>query len=103
MENQEWLRPESQFAVPLGARVRDRISGFEGIAISRVEYLTGCTQYGVAPTSFDGVIKSSEYLDWQRLEYSAKKTGLEVIANSGETLRGNGCMTAPGINKQTPR
>lgn len=37
--------------VQLGDRIRDRISGVEGIAVARTEYLYGCTRIGVQPES----------------------------------------------------
>lgn len=33
----------------LGEELRDKISGFTGIAITRVEFLNGCIQYGLKP------------------------------------------------------
>lgn len=35
--------------IRLGEKVQDKISGLEGIAVSRTEYLNGCVQYGVMP------------------------------------------------------
>ena len=34
----------------LGQKVKDSISGFEGITIARAEYLNGCKSWQVAPT-----------------------------------------------------
>lgn len=33
----------------LGDRVKDLVSGFEGICTGRLEYLNGCVQYQVTP------------------------------------------------------
>ncbi len=33
----------------LGRTVRDQISGFEGVATARTEYLNGCTQVCITP------------------------------------------------------
>lgn len=33
----------------LGLKLRDLMTGFEGIAMSRVEYLNGCVQYCLKP------------------------------------------------------
>ena len=39
----------------LGQKARDKITGFEGTIIGRAEYLTGCTQFCLAPkTTPDG-------------------------------------------------
>ena len=35
--------------ITLGNKVRDKVTGMEGIAVSRVEYLNGCVQYAVQP------------------------------------------------------
>lgn len=36
--------------IRIGIRVKDVVSGFEGIVMSRTVFLHGCTRYGVAPT-----------------------------------------------------
>ena len=63
----------------LGDRVRDKMTGFEGVAVSRTEYLYGCVSIGVQPTGLtdkDGKPKELEYFDEQRLsEESAAVTG----------------------------
>ena len=33
----------------LGDRVRDRITGYQGICVTRIAYLTGCDQIGIKP------------------------------------------------------
>ena len=53
--------------IKLGSQVLDIISGIEGIATSRVEYITGCTQYGVTPPAKDGKPSDACYFDEQRL------------------------------------
>lgn len=35
--------------IPLGKKVRDKVTGFEGIASGRITYLTGCSRYIVTP------------------------------------------------------
>ena len=55
--------------IKLGTEVKDRITGFEGIATSRVEYLTGCTQIGIpSPVDKDGKVPEIVYLDESRLD-----------------------------------
>lgn len=54
--------------IALGSKVRDSITGFTGRATSRVEYITGCVQYGVLPeVKADGSYPNAEYIDEQRL------------------------------------
>lgn len=39
--------------IELGWIVRDSVTGFEGVATVRYEYLTGCTRIGVQPTKLE--------------------------------------------------
>ena len=65
------------FHIPLGARVRDALSGFEGIAYGRIEYVTGCTQYQVVPpVDKDGKRRDAEWFDEARLEITARPIAL---------------------------
>lgn len=41
----------------LGEKLRDRVTGFEGIATSRTEYLNGCVQYVLTPKIKKGETK----------------------------------------------
>jgi hypothetical protein len=40
---------EVKFKFPLGCKLVDIVSGFEGIAVARIQYLNGCLQYCVKP------------------------------------------------------
>lgn len=55
--------------VNLGSLVRDRITGFEGVAIGRHEYLTGCNKVTVQPQGLtkEGKVKESQWFDEQGL------------------------------------
>jgi len=54
--------------IKLGQKVRDIVTGFEGIATAKVEYLNGCIQFCVKPKVTDGKMLDSEYIDIQQLE-----------------------------------
>lgn len=56
--------------IQLGDRVRDTVSGFEGIALARMEAIHEATQFRVHPTELatDGKIKDSVWLDETRLK-----------------------------------
>ncbi len=56
--------------ISLGERVRDKISGFEGIAYARSEYLNGCSRIMIAPTKLkdDGSPIEGEWFDTQQVE-----------------------------------
>lgn len=38
-----------RFKFKLGAEAEDKVTGFKGIIVGRIEYLYGCTQYGIKP------------------------------------------------------
>ena len=53
----------------LGCTLRCKVTGFEGIAVARVQYINGCVQYCVKPKmNDDGKMPSGEYIDIGQLE-----------------------------------
>ena len=55
---------EEKAMINLGDKVRDPITGFEGIVTSRSEHINGCTRIGVQPPmDKDGRVPSPEWLD----------------------------------------
>lgn len=53
----------------LGSVVRDRITGFQGVAIARTEWLHQCRRYGVqSPALKDGVPTEAQWFDEAQLE-----------------------------------
>ena len=40
--------------IKLGTKVRDRITGFTGIAVGKIEHINGCIQFIVRPKGKDG-------------------------------------------------
>lgn len=62
----EKINPEQP--IVLGNQVKDIVTGFEGIAVTRVEYLNGCVQYCVkGKMGKDGKVPEGEYIDQQQL------------------------------------
>jgi len=64
--------------IKLGSKVKDTISGFEGIVVGRAEYLYGCVQILVQPEGLkeDGQPVASRWMDEQRFtEDSTAKAG----------------------------
>jgi hypothetical protein len=52
-----------------GDKVKDKITGFEGTVTGRVEYITGCNQLLVQPSSKDGTeMPKSSWIDEDRCE-----------------------------------
>lgn len=53
----------------LGSTMRDVVTGFEGVAIARSEYLNGCQQFCLKPTEVkDGKVLDGEWIDVGQLE-----------------------------------
>jgi len=53
----------------LGDVVKDRISGFKGVATCRLEYLNGCVRWQVSPQELhEGKPVDSHYFDDEQLE-----------------------------------
>ena len=70
--------------IKLGATVRDKISGFVGVVTGRCEYLNGCVQFQVSPTTLkDGDIQKSHWLDIQQLEVTEAAELLQPAEATG--------------------
>lgn len=68
----------------LGQPVKDVITGFKGVAMARIEFLTGCTQYGVTPKlGSDGKIPDTNYFDEDRLVADGKPIKLQPKRTDG--------------------
>lgn len=70
--------------IKLGQKVRDIITGFEGIVTGRCEYITGCTQVLVAPRcKEDGTTRDSGWFDEDRVELTDAKPVTLSVKNAG--------------------
>lgn len=72
--------PVSKVSISLGNKVRDRVTGFTGIATSKVEYLNGCVQYCIMPAADKktGKVEDGRYVDSQQIEILG--VGVTVLA-----------------------
>jgi len=62
------------FKFNLGDKVKDQITGFEGIVTCCSMWLTGCNTYGIKPLDLkDGKPQESVYLDEPQLELMEEK------------------------------
>lgn len=52
----------------LGKMAKDKITGLEGYIVSKVTYLLGYEQYGIAPKAEGGKINDTAYFDVGRVE-----------------------------------
>ena len=71
--------------IAFGTKVKDSITGFEGIVIARAEYMNGCRQVLVVAKSRDGAAPVSEWIDEQRVtvESKAKVGGPMPVPSKG--------------------
>jgi len=77
----------------LGKECKDKVTGFTGIIISKIHYLTGCDQYGVTPPAKDGKILDTHYFDVDRIVVLKPKVELKEVTGK---RRG-------GPNRDAPR
>ncbi len=56
--------------IKLGQKSKDRITGFEGLCMGAAQYLTGCSQVQLVPTTLDkeGKRREGEWFDEQRVQ-----------------------------------
>lgn len=66
----------------LGKQGRDRITGFEGIIISRIKFLFGCDNLGIASKTKDGAPGPTEYFDKARVEITGPGIEPELVQES---------------------
>ena len=70
--------------IELGEEVRDTITGFKGVAVSRNEWLNGCVRYAVqGKVDKDGKVPKEEWIDEKQLVVVKKKA-----AKNGKLLGG---------------
>lgn len=72
--------------IKLGTKVIDKVTGFEGIATSRVEYINGCIQYGVTPKvkkDDTTAYPDSTYVDEGQLELVKKEVKIKTERTGG--------------------
>lgn len=67
----------AEIGFDLGDTVQDDVSKLQGIALARVDYLSGCVQFEVQPAlDKDGKVPESTFVDFQRL----RRVGAENYA-----------------------
>ena len=75
-----------------GYTYRDKITGFEGVAIGRTIYFTGCDTVLLQPTTSDaGKLPDCHWVDISRLE-KVDKARVELLTNTFPT---GGAKPAP--------
>ncbi len=55
--------------IKLGSKVRDKVTGFTGIATAKIEYLNGCIQICIKPpVGENNIMPDVEYVDIDQIE-----------------------------------
>lgn len=69
----------------LGTKLRDKISGFEGVAIARTEWLYSCVRWTLSPSGLkdDGGTKANHTFDEPQLEHVEEVIELLPRPNGG--------------------
>ena len=69
----------------LGLEAKDKVTGFRGILVSKIEYLNGCIQYSIRPqkTNKDGKPFEGEWFDVQQIEILGPGISSITKNNSG--------------------
>ena len=79
----------ANFKLPLGAKVRDKITGFTGIVTARHEWLYGCLTYSVQPRDLhEGKPVDRQPFDEDSLEFIELAHGDATEPTTGGPARG---------------
>lgn len=76
--------------IKLGSKVRCKLSGLEGIAVHRTEFINGCVQYGVLPKATDNKPIDDVGVDEQSLEVIKKVRKKPEKARGGANTHSTG-------------
>lgn len=78
----------------LGKKVRDKVTGVEGICTGKCEYLYGCTQYNIVPAvAADSKLPDTYWFDEGRIEIIGDGV---AAADVSATAPGGPNRDAPG-------
>lgn len=70
--------------IPLGNAVKDKITGFTGIATAVTVWLTGCTRYAVQPRKLkDGKVEEPVWFDQDQLDVIGRGVDVTVKTPGG--------------------
>jgi len=80
--------------IELGDKVKDKYSGFTGIAVARTEFINGCVQYGVVSR----VTKDNK----EPVEMGIDEDSLEVISKK-KSIKKRASSITGGATRKAPR
>lgn len=86
----------SDWKFELGDKVKDRVSGFQGIITTRTEHLNGCKQYGInPPIDKTGKMLEGYNIDGEQLDLIDKGLNKERPIKKKQT---GGAPSPMGLN-----
>lgn len=72
-----------KFEFELGEKLRCKVTGFEGTATGRIQYLNGCVQFLVRPrVNEKGEFPDGQWIDYQQLELVEDEPKVEINQKS---------------------
>lgn len=85
-------------SIELGSKVKDKVTGFTGIAIGETKWLHGCLRYTVQPQERDkdGKIKTTETFDEPQLIVLEGPVKTKVTATPIAERKSGGPAPEPG-------
>lgn len=67
--------------VRLGDKVRDQITGYEGIAVARTDWLHGCARITVQPDALDDTGKIRDAVTFDELQLTVIETAKAAVGD----------------------
>lgn len=69
-------------AIQLGQKVRDRITGLQGIAVGRTVYLQGCARICIQPPAKGSEVPDALWIDEPHVEIVGAGVSKKIVANA---------------------
>jgi len=91
-KNAELVKDKSpEFKFKLGSKLKDAVTGFEGICVVRNQWLNNCNQYGLQPETLkdDGGVKDKGWFDEPQLRVVEKEVHKEHRSTGGPAISVN--------------
>lgn len=80
--------------IDLGDKVKETITGFQGIVVSKIEYLNGCKRYQIQSVKLDAGKIVSEWADEEQVQILTKVKVKRALKKKGKD---------PGGSRDVPR
>lgn len=75
--------------IALGSSVKDKITGFTGVATAVTVWLTGCTRYAVQPRKLvKGKVEEPVWFDQDQLDVVGTGVSIAIATPGGPPCRG---------------